>query len=102
MNTIQTRPNRETYSAKPSLRPVHFFYDAAPEVKSVQVTGDFNHWRPIPMQRRVDGYWFAEILMHHGHHQYRFLVDGRPVLDPRAAGVDRDAAGEAVSIVAVG
>jgi 1,4-alpha-glucan branching enzyme len=102
MNTTPSRPEPETYSVRPSLRAVHFFYAAAPDATSVQVTGDFNHWHPVPMQRRVDGCWFAEILIHHGHHQYRFLVDGRPVLDPRAAGTDRDATGEPVSIVAVG
>jgi hypothetical protein len=37
----------------------------------------------------------------HGHHQYRFLVDGRPTLDPRAMGTGRDEANDPVSIIAV-
>jgi 1,4-alpha-glucan branching enzyme len=42
------------------------------------------------MQRRDDGWWFIQVMLIHGHHQYRFLVDGKPVLDPRAAGVGRE------------
>jgi hypothetical protein len=41
-------------------------------------------------------------MLIHGHHQYRFLVDGKPVLDPQAAGVGRDQSNEEVSIAAVG
>ena len=44
------------------------------------------------MQRRDDGWWFIQIMLPHGHHQYRFLVDDKPVLDPREwekAGITR-------------
>lgn len=53
------------------------------------------------MQRRVDGWWCSQILLCHGHHQYRFLVDGKATLDPAAAGVDRDDCGMPVSLIAV-
>jgi hypothetical protein len=39
--------------------------------------------------------------LHHGHHQYVFIVDGQPILDPRAHGVARDPAGKKVSLLAV-
>jgi hypothetical protein len=32
-------------------------------------------------------WWFLQVELSHGHHEYRFLVDGKPVLDPHAAGV---------------
>ncbi len=54
------------------------------------------------MEPRDDGWWFIQVMLIHGHHQYRFLADGKPVLDPRAAGVSRDQANEEVSVVAVG
>jgi 1,4-alpha-glucan branching enzyme len=66
------------------------------------VAGDFNHWNPFPMQRRDDGWWFIQIMLPHGHHQYRFLVDGMPVLDPRAMGKGRNQLNEEVSVVAIG
>ena len=90
------------YSAKGSTRPINFIY-LAPEAKKVSVIGDFNHWRPDanPMTRMPDGGWFARIPLHHGHHQYLYLVDGKAVLDPRAQGTSRNAKNEKVSIIAV-
>jgi 1,4-alpha-glucan branching enzyme len=65
--------------------------------------GDFNGWNPEahPMQRQPDGAWLLQVPLHHGHHQYRFLVDAKPVLDPRASGVVRDRNGERASLIAV-
>jgi 1,4-alpha-glucan branching enzyme len=88
------------YSARQSLKPINF-YCYAPRAKSVELTGDFNHWTPVAMQRRADGWWYLQAELTHGHHQYRFLIDGTPTLDPRSTGVGRNEANEAVSITAV-
>ena len=53
------------------------------------------------MERRADGWWYAQITLCHGHHQYRFIVDGKSMLDPKASGAGRDERGEEVSLVAV-
>ncbi len=100
MNITQNYPNNTRYSARNSLRPTNF-YCAAPRAKSVELVGDFNHWHPIPMQRSVDGWWLMRIELCHGHHRYRFLVDGKPMLDPHATGVARDDNDEQVSLIAV-
>lgn len=100
MNTTQYQLGETRYSAKNSHKPINF-YCAAPRADSVELAGDFNHWHPLPMQRSVDGWWFTQIQLCHGHHQYRFLVDGKPMLDPHATGVDRDEQGEQVSLIAV-
>ncbi len=100
MKTSPDHPVDEFYSAHRSLRPINFYCDA-PRAKSVQIAGDFNHWLPLPMHRRVDGWWCVQVLLCHGHHRYRFVVDGRPRLDPAATGVDRDDQGETVSLIAV-
>jgi 1,4-alpha-glucan branching enzyme len=89
-----------TYSARNSHKPINF-YCHAPEAKSVQLAGDFNQWTPVAMQQRPDGWWYLPLEVTHGHHQYRFLVDGRPALDPHATGTGQDDANEAVSIIAV-
>ena len=90
------------YSAKKMAKPVNFVC-VAPSAKAVCLTGEFNGWDPQahPMRRQPDGAWLLQVALHHGHHQYRFLVDGKPVLDPRAHGVARDRHGERVSLVAV-
>lgn len=86
-------------------RPRHrvaFFCDA-PRAKGVQLVGDFNAWDPdaTPMDRMPDGRWAATLELPHGHHHYRFLVDGTPTLDPRGYGKARGDDGEPVSLVAV-
>ena len=95
-----SHPNR--YSARNMAKPVNFFY-AAPEAQSVALVGDFNDWRPHvhPMQQQADGSWHLQIPLHHGHHHYSFLVDGKPMLDPRAMGIARNEKNERVSLIAV-
>jgi 1,4-alpha-glucan branching enzyme len=100
MNTTQNNSGTVHYSAKSSLKPASF-YCAAPHAKLVELAGDFNHWHPLPMRRSVDGWWLAQVQLCHGHHQYLFLVDGKPMLDPHATGVARDEMGEQVSLLAV-
>lgn len=100
MKTIQNHSNGADYSAKNSLRSVNF-YCAAPEAKKVEITGDFNHWHSFPMQRLLDGWWFVRLELCHGHHQYRFIVDGQSRLDPNAIGSALDGRNERVSLIAV-
>ena len=93
-------PNR--YSAKKTAKPINFVC-VAPEAKQVNLAGDFNDWDPAahPMKRQPDGAWLVQVPLTHGHHHYRFLIDGKAVLDPRAQGVARDHQGEKVSLIAV-
>jgi hypothetical protein len=53
------------------------------------------------MIRQPDGSWHLALPLTHGHHHYCFLVDGKPVLDPRATGVARTEQNERVSLVSV-
>lgn len=83
-------------------KPINFFC-FAPEATHVSLVGDFNDWQPTahPMNRQPDGSWTAQVPLHHGHHMYQFLVDGKPVLDPRAHGVARNRRNERASLIAV-
>lgn len=91
------------YSGKHSQRPIRFFCHA-PQAHQVCLVGDFNQWTPgaHPLQRGPDGSWFLEVILHLGHHQYLFLVDNLPTLDPKAQGVARDPQGRRVSMISVG
>ena len=100
MNTVQAHPAPGIYSASHAVKPVNF-YCRARRAKTVQLSGDFNYWHPILMSRRDDGWWFIQMWLPHGHHQYRFLVDGEPMLDPHATGTTRDVRNEPVSLIAV-
>lgn len=93
-------PIAARYSAKDMAKPIHFFC-AAPGARTVHLVGDFSEWGPLPMERQTDGWWFLEVPLTHGHHQYQFLVDGQPTLDPRATGVGRNERNQLVSLIAV-
>ena len=90
------------HSAHKTVKPVNFTCNA-PSAKQVFLIGDFNDWHPTstPMKRHVDGAWTAQIPLGHGHHHYQFLVDGKPMLDPRAQGIARNEKNEKVSLIAV-
>lgn len=53
------------------------------------------------MSRTPEGGWMASLELTHGFHQYLFLVDGKTVVDPRAAGETRNDRNELVSLIAV-
>jgi 1,4-alpha-glucan branching enzyme len=91
-------PNR--YSASRTLHHVNFFCDA-PGAAHVCLVGDFNGWdmAATPMHRTLDGCWAVSLELHHGHHQYVFVVDGEPKLAPHA-GIVRNERNEPVSLIA--
>ena len=95
-------PFRDCYSAAHTLHHVDFFCNA-PKAGHVFLVGDFNDWDPsvTPMRRMPDGRWMASLELHHGHHQYLFLIDGASQLDPKANGIARNDKNERVSLVAV-
>lgn len=51
--------------------------------KSVFLAGDFNSWSPDSFKMRKDGDdWVFTVHMHIGKHLYKFIVDGKWILDP--------------------
>ena len=99
MNFSLEKPGRTRYSACNMAKPVNF-YCTAPGAKSVCLIGDFNGWNATahPMRRQLDGTWLVQVKLHHGYHRYLFLVDGRPALDPKAAGCTCDERNQPVSL----
>ena len=60
---------------------VRFVYESD-EAGNVQLAGTFNDWRPQPCEKK-DGAWQHELTLPGGSYQYRFVVDGRWLADPR-------------------
>ncbi|EEF58249.1 isoamylase early set domain-containing protein [Pedosphaera parvula] len=103
MNSNTSAPGfQDRYSSKKMAKPVNFIY-FAPQAQSVFLIGDFNDWDPnaFPMKKQPDGAWLIQIPLPHGHHHYQYLVDGKPVLDPKAQGIARNEKNEKVSLLAV-
>jgi len=102
VNMLPKTAGLNRYGARNTTKPVNF-YCSAPSAASVVLVGDFNNWDDTtdPMRRQVDGSWFLQVHLPHGHHRYLFLVDGKPVLDPRGMGIARNDLNERVSLIAV-
>lgn len=103
MDNLQFNGNGNgRYSAKTMAKPINFLC-IAPEAQEVCVIGDFNEWNgdSHAMNRQFDGSWSTQIDLHHGHHRYQFLIDGKPSLDPSANGVVRNEQNQRVSLIAV-
>ena len=106
MNSAVPLHSRGASPSQPSNgRPRHLvdFFCHAPEAKQVSLIGDFNGWEPTanPMNRMPDGGWVLRLELPHGHHQYLFLVDGKPMLDPNAMGKVHNERNETVSLIAI-
>lgn len=61
----------------------HEFRYKAPDAKSVELMGEWNDWKAIPMTKGDDGVWTAKVTLSTGTHGYKFLVNGSDwVFDP--------------------
>ncbi|HUK82741.1 MAG TPA: protein kinase [Verrucomicrobiae bacterium] len=56
----------------------------APTASSVYLRGDFNNWSATatPMKKAANGEWTVTVPLKTGRHAYKFLVDGKMILDP--------------------
>ncbi len=64
---------------------VIFAFDA-PNAKSVRLTGEFTNWSGIGKKMEIDskdGLWKTTLNLEPGEYEYRFIVDGVWIKDPR-------------------
>jgi 1,4-alpha-glucan branching enzyme len=57
-----------------------------PTAKAVNVAGTFNNWNPNQhsLQKNENGLWQITVRVPAGRHEYRFIVDGQWMSDPKA------------------
>ncbi len=74
-----------------------------PQAKRVCVSGTFNAWAPdaTPLARETDGQWAVTLALPPGRHEYKFVVDGQWLPDPKAAENVFNAHGTLNSVVEV-
>jgi 1,4-alpha-glucan branching enzyme len=72
-------------SAGPPLEPVRFEF-THPTATSVCVAGTFNNWQPDagPMHPVGNGRWVGKTALPIGTYEYRLVMDGQWMTDPRA------------------
>ena len=79
----ETKPQAVQLQA--ARRTVRFELDT-PKASGVFVVGTFNNWKPgvTPLTAVGPGKWAKELALAPGRHEYRFVVDGKWVDDPKA------------------
>ena len=82
---VETRPVRPVSSAD-SLISVRFEYRDR-TARYVSVAGEFNGWNAVNQQLSLEkvGLWSAELRIPAGEYAYKFVVDGKWLLDPSNA-----------------
>lgn len=81
---IKATPVPTRMKQRPATHLVHFELTDSSATK-VCVAGTFNNWKPEEGEmRRSDGKWTKDIALERGTYEYRLVVDGQWMPDPRA------------------
>ena len=75
----------------------------APEAKKVVVAGSFNKWNisKLPAKKDSKGSWAAKVALKPGKHEYKFVVDGNWINDPRCTSCVANAVGSHNCVIEV-
>ncbi len=76
------RPARSKFNAPVAITTLEFSH---PTAGAISVAGTFNDWRPgaTPMISLGDGRWIKALALPPGTYEYRLVVDGEWMPDPR-------------------
>jgi 1,4-alpha-glucan branching enzyme len=53
-----------------------------PDARTVELAGEFSHWKTLPMTKTAGGTWTRTLQLSPGRYGYKFVVDGDWTLDP--------------------
>ena len=100
------RQSKATGKAPASGAPAHrevTFAVYEPAAGQVYVSGAFNGWsrEANPLTRQANRDWKATIALPPGRHEYKFVVDGKWKIDPRAHHVSPNGLGTLNSVLEV-
>jgi len=75
----------------------------APAAKKVNIAGSFNKWnsKSDPARKDSQGNWTTKLSLIPGRHEYKFIVDGNWVNDPRCSSCIPNAYGSHNCVVEV-
>jgi 1,4-alpha-glucan branching enzyme len=82
--------------------PVHFELQD-PSARKVCIAGSFNDWRPEATQMTSlgNGRWVKDLTLPPGTYEYRLVVDGRWIPDPKSPHTIPNPYGEPNSLLTV-
>ena len=89
-------------AGEPRARPIHIEFNH-PTASKVAIAGTFNDWRPgaTEMVPVGEGRWLKEMVLPPGVYEYRLVVDGEWMPDPRAYATAPNPFGEVNSVLTV-
>ncbi len=76
--------SKKRMTRKASSKRVTFTFDA-PDAHHVTVAGTFNEWNSqrTPLKRLKTGTWKGNLTLQPGAYEYKFVVDGNWITDPK-------------------
>jgi hypothetical protein len=109
---LRVRPWRRTAEAGRDLAPLAPFMAepstggyrityVAPKAKTVELSGDFDRWRPIAMKRTGNGVWEAHLPLRSGTYRVNVRIDGGRWLPPAGLPQAEDDFNGAVGLLVV-
>ena len=68
------------------------FHLDCPLAQNVFIAGNFNQWNPndVPLKKRKKGHWSITLTLPPGRYEYRYIVDGFWMNDPKAEKVPNE------------
>jgi hypothetical protein len=81
---------------------VRFYLRGYPDAQKVILAGSFNHWDKEALRmQKTDLGWAIELTLKNGKHKYKYIVDGKWILDPGNQRTERDREGNENSVLLV-
>ncbi|MEK6544786.1 MAG: glycogen-binding domain-containing protein [Elusimicrobiota bacterium] len=74
------KPTAPEARGETQLRNILFTFNDF-KSKKVQITGDFNDWKPVDMNKEKSGTWRLPVALKPGVYRYNFIADGKKKLD---------------------
>src|SRR5262245_15389809 len=83
---IQSPSKLSHAPAQPQFQPVHFAL-TNPSARKVCIAGSVHDWQPDPTELTSmgNGRWLKDLNLPPGTYEYRFVVDGTWITDPKSS-----------------
>ncbi len=88
---------------RPAKKGAVFTFYAA-DAKKVEIAGDFNNWVSSTegqMENIEKGVWARVLHLEPGKYRYKFVVDGKWIIDPKNPKIERDLSGNVNSLLEI-
>jgi hypothetical protein len=94
------RPSATGFTIRPAAPGTYTVTFRVPHARTVELSGDFNHWSPIALRQAAPNLWEASIALARGTHRISVRVDGDSwTAVPGLAAVDDEFSGRVSLLV---